>query len=212
MNIIGQRKIQIFIILIGNAVPLAGFVLWQWNTFQIIFLYWMESFVVGIFSLLEVWILEEQGDQIDNGMPPPLVLVFMLVYFSILFLYFAGVCRVLGAKDFENQLDVFKPFIPQIIIFAVAFLISHSIRFWQFTIRAKKKELSTLIHFSNPFLRLVVVHLLLVTGMFWIYYKHASLIFFAVMSLAKSLIDYGFYAWHEAHIPPVIKDREFFGM
>ena len=49
-----RHKIQLLLILATNAMPLAGVEFWKWNAFQIIFLYWLESFVVGIYAVLEL--------------------------------------------------------------------------------------------------------------------------------------------------------------
>lgn len=36
----------------GNAVPLLGVLLWQWNVFELMVLYWIENIVIGFVTLL----------------------------------------------------------------------------------------------------------------------------------------------------------------
>ncbi len=38
-------------VIIGNAVPLLGVLLWDWSVFELMFLYWAENVVIGLITL-----------------------------------------------------------------------------------------------------------------------------------------------------------------
>ena len=38
--------------LIGNLTPLYGVLYWQWDTFQLLMLYWMETVVLAFWTLM----------------------------------------------------------------------------------------------------------------------------------------------------------------
>ena len=38
--------------LIGNVTPLYGVLYWQWDTFQLLMLYWMETVVLAFWALM----------------------------------------------------------------------------------------------------------------------------------------------------------------
>ena len=38
----------------ANIIPLFGAVFWDWETFNIVFLYWAENFVVGFYNILKM--------------------------------------------------------------------------------------------------------------------------------------------------------------
>lgn len=42
---------QTALVIGGNAVPLLGILLWDWNVFELMFLYWVENIVVGILTI-----------------------------------------------------------------------------------------------------------------------------------------------------------------
>ncbi len=209
-----QQKIQLLVIIMTNAIPLAGVEFWKWNAFQIIFVFWLESLIVGYFATLEISTLED-----SLGLPawtdPPSrgnTLLFILLYFPVLIGYFFWISEVIGGSKLLTPFAVLKPFKSQIALFGASFILSHGIRFKNFKALAEKSEVGAVKYFLSPFLRLILVQGLLVTSLYWIYYRHAALIFFVVTYLVKLALDIGFYYWHEVHIPPVIKDREFFGV
>lgn len=43
---------QAMLVIGGNAVPLLGVLLWQWNVFELMVLYWIENIVIGFVTLL----------------------------------------------------------------------------------------------------------------------------------------------------------------
>lgn len=49
---IPDRLPALFFILAGNAVPLAGVLFWGWDVFELMFLYWGENVIIGLFTLL----------------------------------------------------------------------------------------------------------------------------------------------------------------
>src|SRR6266545_3735035 len=68
--------------LIGNLIPLYGVLYWQWDTFQLLMLYWMETAIIAGWTLLRLARLSdsERGEITVNGRPRPAT-EFMLVGF-----------------------------------------------------------------------------------------------------------------------------------
>src|SRR5215470_20108365 len=71
--------------LIGNLIPLYGVLYWQWDTFQLLMLYWMETAIIAGFTLLRLARLSgpERGEISVNGQPRA-ASQFMLVGFFAL--------------------------------------------------------------------------------------------------------------------------------
>jgi len=38
----------------ANVIPLFGAVFWDWNTFNIVFLYWAENLAIGFYTILKI--------------------------------------------------------------------------------------------------------------------------------------------------------------
>lgn len=45
------RTLSILIGLVANLIPLAGVLFWQWDTFQLLMLYWMETVIVAFWTI-----------------------------------------------------------------------------------------------------------------------------------------------------------------
>ena len=43
-------------IIFANLIPIWGILNWGWDLGAILFLYWLESIIVGVFSLVRMWI------------------------------------------------------------------------------------------------------------------------------------------------------------
>jgi len=213
MDLANQRKLQFLLITATNLIPLAGVTLWQWNAFQIIFLFWLESAIVGIYTIFELSTLTDSIGLFDLTDPPSAgnVQSFIAIYFPILAIYLYWVAKVISGNSSGQEFESLRPFLPQIGLYSVAFLFSHQMKYQTFKTHAERADLSAIGYFVSPFVRLSFVHLLLITSVYCIYYRHASAFYFVVTYFIKLLIDFGFHWWHEAHIPKVIKDRDFFG-
>jgi len=48
------RQISIAVLIALNALPLYGVVAWGWQSFDLIFLYWLENLIIGAFTLLRM--------------------------------------------------------------------------------------------------------------------------------------------------------------
>ncbi|NVK22781.1 MAG: hypothetical protein HWD86_09705 [Kangiellaceae bacterium] len=42
------------LMVIANVLPLLGVVLWQWDVFTVLFLYWLENAIIGIFHIVKL--------------------------------------------------------------------------------------------------------------------------------------------------------------
>lgn len=46
--------INVLLLIAGNAIPIVGVVFWDWSGFVVLFLYWLESGIVGVFTILKI--------------------------------------------------------------------------------------------------------------------------------------------------------------
>ncbi len=54
------------VVLIGaNLIPLAGVLIWGWNTFQVVVLYWLENVIIGGINILKMLTCAPDPDRID---------------------------------------------------------------------------------------------------------------------------------------------------
>jgi hypothetical protein len=71
--------------LIGNLIPLLGVLLWDWDTFQLLMLYWMETVIVAFWTLRRLARLPagQAGDITINGKTKPATNRMLVGFFSL---------------------------------------------------------------------------------------------------------------------------------
>lgn len=56
-----QEKLGLAVIVGGNLIPLYGLFYWGWDVFSLFFLYWAENVVIGIYTLIMMFIVGVRG-------------------------------------------------------------------------------------------------------------------------------------------------------
>lgn len=97
-------NLSILIGLIGNLIPLAGVFYWQWDPFQFLMLYWLETVIVAGFALARIGTVPKEllgKITINGGVRPAtrrnlielfggMAAAFISVHFLFLWLLFSG--------------------------------------------------------------------------------------------------------------------------
>ena len=133
---------------IGNVIPLYGVLYWQWDTFQLLMLYWMETAVIAFWTMMRLARLDaaDRGEITVNGKrraASRVALVgffafhasaFILVHLLFLWLFFSGewLKKVHGFRGFFYELlganYVWVALVFLMIASAVSFLIDSRLR------------------------------------------------------------------------------------
>ncbi|MGE0621572.1 MAG: DUF6498-containing protein [Pseudomonadales bacterium] len=89
-------------LLIGlNLVPLIGVFNWGWQSFEIIFLYWMENVVIGAFTFLRM-LVRPYGHPIDFAFPVFFAPFFALHYGMFCFGHGTFVLGLFGPESLDR--------------------------------------------------------------------------------------------------------------
>lgn len=51
---IGQHRLSVMSLLAVNVLPLVGVLFFGWNTFNVVFVYWLENVIIGVINLLKI--------------------------------------------------------------------------------------------------------------------------------------------------------------
>jgi Family of unknown function (DUF6498) len=108
------------ITLVGNLIPLYGVLYWQWDTFQLLMLYWMETAIIAFWTIRRLAGLpaDALGTMKLNGVERPATRamlvsffsvhagMFILVHFFFLWAMFSGdwLKKVAGSGSLFNEL------------------------------------------------------------------------------------------------------------
>ena len=71
--------IGLFLLVVLNLVPLLGVFFWGWQSFDLIFLYWMENLIIGVFTVLRM-LIRPYGHALELVFPLFIVPFFCVHY------------------------------------------------------------------------------------------------------------------------------------
>ncbi|KKT82383.1 MAG: hypothetical protein UW79_C0007G0005 [Candidatus Yanofskybacteria bacterium GW2011_GWA2_44_9] len=163
----------------ANTLPL--FWLSQYNFFSLLFLYWLESGIVGFYNILKL-------RKITGSFSSRPVINFIKMWILALIIYIATIIMIVNAM--ANDIG---PIAGRLILMTVpALLISHGISYFYNFIGKKEFLLTTTKQqFKAPLQRLLVLHFsIVVGGLLLLNYGlvQGALIVFVVI---KTFIDLG---------------------
>jgi len=79
MNTDKQLPVGLLLLIALNLVPLIGVLAWGWKSFDLIFLYWMENVIIGVFTVLRM-LIRPYGHALELAFPLFLVPFFCVHY------------------------------------------------------------------------------------------------------------------------------------
>lgn len=151
-----------------NMVPLIGVFLWGWSSFDLIFLYWLENLVIGVFAVLKMS-LRNYDHKLDRTLVLFLV-PFFLVHYGF-FCYGHGTFVVSSFGDFASRAN---PFVVALDVLgstemriALAALVGVQLVGWvQDILRNGFGGGAIFAHTVDPYRRIIILHLTLFVGGF----------------------------------------------
>jgi hypothetical protein len=170
---------SLVILFIANLFPIIGVFLFDWNVFTILFIYWIENIAVGFSNFVKMIYAKGKIEKFF------LIPFFVIHYtaFTIghgLFLFFIFI------KDATSLLN-FDIFLGLSII---AIFLSHGISFFRnFIYNKEYKKISTSSLFFHPYKRVLIMHIVIISGAFVITSVQSPKILIFLLVLLKILID-----------------------
>ena len=181
------------VLIAANLVPLVGVLAFHWTVFSVVLLYWCENVVVGAFNVLKILFAQPQSIATNLGK------LFLIPFFTVHYGMFTLVHGIFvlflfGPKTNAGpSVALFETSIREARIgFAVlAIIVSHGYSFvvnylgsGEFR-RASPPQLMT-----QPYARVVVLHLTIMTGGFATMALGAPMAALLVLIVLKTAIDY----------------------
>lgn len=179
----------------ANLIPLFGVLFLGWSLFYLLFLYWLESVIIGFYGVLKILFYNRL-----HGVPLAVFFcfhfgLFMIVHFAFIIAIF-GVPEFLRAAEGFGELgtfDLIRQSIRQVGITGAALFVSHGVSFITYTVRggAEREESRPGIVqlMTSPYSRIVVMHITVMLGGFVSFSLGSPVWALIVMVLLKTLID-----------------------
>ena len=180
-------------LLVANTLPLIGVIFLEWDAFAIVFLYWSENVILGVYNILKMASLKVSHPVMHLSKVP--TILFFTVHYGM-FTVVHGIFVVAlfkGNPDPQGRLSS-NPFLLNLpwsmyVAFAGLF-ISHGISFgYNFLYKGEytKTTLQTLM--GQPYGRIIILHIAVLLGAFLTMSLGSPVGVLLILVLLKTIID-----------------------
>tara|TARA_R110002096_G_scaffold124002_5_gene268129 strand:- start:2107 stop:2706 length:600 start_codon:yes stop_codon:yes gene_type:complete len=157
-----NSRISIAVLIAANLVPVFGVLVWQWDVFAILFLFWCENVAIGVFGILRTAIAG-RGAHILGGL-------FLAAFFSVHYGGFMFGHLMVLISLFGNDMSVNEVVMSLdrwTWIAIAALFVSHAWSFIQnFLGQHEYEGLRPMGAMSMPYKRMAITHVALILGGF----------------------------------------------
>ncbi len=204
-----QEK-SVIILLAVNIYPIIGVLFFHWDYFIIVFLYIIETFIIGLVNILKMAkaegslssenikqlgiktsdIPETKKMEENEGCLKFFLIPFFLVHYNI-FVIVQGIFLFILTSTFDNKDFHLNNFMNLEFIFSIIFLLySHLYSFQSNYIKNKEyKNTSIMILMFSPYKRIFIQQFTVIFGAFLIILTQAPIFFLIILIFAKTIFD-----------------------
>lgn len=199
-----------------NVIPLLGVLFWGWSLFEVVVLYWFENLVIGAVNILKLVTCmpgeeflrgasekasqRKEPDRSSMAHAPKLFLVpfFTFHYGMFCFVHGVFVFELLGGQGPGNR-DMFPTLTEMVgevfaggtLVAAVALTGSHLYSYvFHFLLRGEFRRTTPNQLMISPYGRIVVLHIAIIFGAFFILQLGQPLILMLLLIGGKTLLDW----------------------
>ena len=175
------------VLLVVNAFPVAGVLLFEWDILFLMLVYWLENIVIGGYSVLKMFV--------HSGWYAFLPALQFIIFFTLLCLlhgFFIAIIFGAGARNEAAAVDLLMTTIdtPAFIIMYLSLLASHGQSFWENFIKNGECDYLDLAQLMFlPFTRLVVLHATILLGGICVLLLNAPILALISLIILKSGTD-----------------------
>lgn len=199
---------SIILLVLSNLIPVVGVIFWHWSIFPIVYIYFLETIVIGIYGFIKILMAQGVDYTIERGFVADILLsqffpglnsgssklavlgayfICLIFYITLLFI----LCLVvLTPRNFAQSWE------SSYFIAIAGFIVSHGVSFWQNFIKNKEYVFAVpYTQMTQPFDRVMVMILVFSAGAFIVYrINNVSTIFILALIFIKIIFD---IIWHQ---------------
>jgi hypothetical protein len=168
-------------VVLGNLMPLAAALFFDWGAFDVVFLYWLENAVIGLFNILKMAFAQPDITTMGEDVRAPerspttvgcmkfFVIPFFLAHYSLfMFVHLMFILLMLGGmRDLGMSGAVASAMSPSLILALVLLGIEYGYLFYnEYWKGGGYKRSHPVVQMFAPYQRIVVMHLAILFGGF----------------------------------------------
>jgi hypothetical protein len=188
-------KPSVVVLILANLVPLFGVIFLDWKVFPLMLLFWIENVIVGIFNVFKM--LTCQPEKPEKWAAKAAAIPFFCVHYGMftlvhgLFVFFMFGGMMDDDSFFPKPSTIVNAMGGFQIFWAVlALFLSHSVSFFMNFIgkgEFKKSSLNQLM--SEPYTRVVILHLTIIFGGFLMMFLGSPIAGLILLIAIKTIVD-----------------------
>jgi len=203
---------SLIILVAANLLPVVGVFLWDWDVFLLLLLFWCENVVIGLFGIARL-VVAASNDTLKEGFMLPLFFLvhyggFMFGHFMVLFGMYSG-----SATDLPHDplpADYYHLVLGNLSWVAIlALFISHG---WSFVEnymgRSEHERLSAMQAMGLPYKRMVITHVALIAGGFFLIEQGQPLAGLVILLFLKIGLDVTFHRREHSILGPSVEQTK----
>ena len=201
------RQPSVIALVLANLVPLFGVLIFHWSIFPLMFLFWFENLIIGLFNVLRMMAAVPFVNRVLPGIP------FFCIHYGmflvahgviIIDLFGGGIGQypLLADPMLNFSWQATAMFLWQIIhenhleLAALGLAISRGISFVTDYLRSGEYRRTTAQRlFWQPYGRIIVLHIALIGGGILIKASHSPLVGLILLVVLKIALDLAGHLW-----------------
>jgi len=169
------RQPSVLVLLLSNAVPLVGVLFLQWDQALLLLLYWLESAIIGFYSLLKLWGVGGAPEKplFDSGLlrkVGQVAVVIVKVLGTAFFLFHFGMfmaVHLLFILAFLPEAPNWNELYLNLGVGLVGMLISHGLSYkWNYVDKREYVHADGGDFMGGPYGRVIVMQFAIILGVF----------------------------------------------
>lgn len=179
--------LSIIPLIIVNLIPLIGVLFLDWSLFQVLFLYWTESGVIGVYNIFKLIKV--------SGWASVLVVPFFIIHYGM----FMGIHLMflvgffgsgLNSNSFFPSFEVLTSLFRTVAVPTMILVISHGISFfWNFIGHREYEHTNGPTQMNAPYKRIVIMHLTIIFGAWVVVAFKEPILGVVLLVVLKIIID-----------------------
>ena len=138
-------------LILANTIPIFGVIFFGWDLFQIIFLYWLESGVIGFYNIIKMIVISPKASLF-------FVPFFIFHYGMFMAVHLFFIIFLFSPQQPLTSFMILSPFI--------ALIVSHGVSFLGNFVRGKEYQNAVLVvnQMIAPYIRIFLMQFTLIFG------------------------------------------------
>jgi uncharacterized protein YktA (UPF0223 family) len=195
------------LLILTNLIPVYGVFFLEWTTYEVIFLYWLENGVIGFFNIIKMFYAE--GKSANTLMRPYMeyttnpnvtkyknqikrknehLIPFFLIHYGGFFMIHGAFIMFIFRSNNISPIDCYSSSVA-IFLISLVFVYLFSLIFDYFG-KKQYKIVTKKSLFWSPYLRVVVIHLIILLGYALVGQKQLIIVF-VIFKMVADLFMYG---------------------